>query len=41
MLIYWQHINSLASTTRLAVLYTEDNDANTDNDDDGDVTQVH
>ena len=29
-LIYKQHVNSLASTTWWAVLYTEDNDANTD-----------
>ena len=33
MLIYMQHINSLASSAWWAMLYTEHNDANTDNDD--------
>ena len=30
--IYMQHMNSLTSTTWCAVLYTGDNDANTNND---------
>ena len=34
ILISMQHMNSLASTIWWAMLYTEDNDAKTDNDDD-------
>ena len=37
--IYMKLVNLLASTTWQAVLYTEDNDVNTDNDDD--ATQLH
>ena len=39
MLINMQQNNSLASTTLQAVLYTEDNNANTDNDDN--ATHLH